>query len=55
LNPKEREYLRTELSIIRHLKHPNIVEVYDICEDREKVYIVMEHVRGGDLLDCIKE
>ncbi len=36
------------------LSHPNIVEVYDVGEDDDKYYIVMEYVHGQTLKSLIK-
>ena len=36
------------------LIHPNIVEVYDICDIGDKHFIVMEYVEGNSLKDNIK-
>jgi serine/threonine protein kinase len=54
LNPKEREFLRTEIAIIKLLNHSNIVQLIDIYEDKLKMYIVLEFVEGGELFDYIK-
>ncbi len=35
--------------------HPNIVSVYDVGEERDMQYIIMEYVRGTDLKRYIKE
>jgi serine/threonine protein kinase len=35
--------------------HPNIVNVFDIGQDRRLYYIVMEHVPGSDLRDLIQK
>ena len=35
--------------------HPNIVTIYDMGEDRNRLYIAMEYVEGQDLRDLIKE
>lgn len=37
------------------LKHPNIVEVYDVGEDNGKYFIVMEYVNGKTLKSLIKK
>lgn len=37
------------------LLHHNIVEVYDVDEEEEQQYIVMEYVKGTDLKKFIKE
>ena len=35
--------------------HPNIVSVYDVGEEKDMQYIIMEYVRGTDLKRYIKE
>lgn len=47
--------LEREKSILRKLKHPNIVELKEIIEDEANniTYIVMEHVSGGDLFSYV--
>ncbi len=37
------------------LSHPNIVNIYDVGEDQEIYYIVMEYVAGKTLKELIKE
>ncbi len=37
------------------LNHPNVVRVYDICNDGDTHYMVMEHVQGTDLYQLTKE
>jgi len=34
---------------ISRIRHPNVAPVTDIYEDRDNVYVVMEHVEGGEL------
>lgn len=46
-----------EAKVVASLRHPNIVEVYDLHADDHGVYIIMEYVRGislGRLVDhCV--
>jgi len=44
-----------ETSIIKSLDHKHIVKMYDIFEDHEHYYVVMELVSGGELFDQIVE
>lgn len=36
------------------LDHPNVVRIYDICNEDDTHYMVMEHVRGTDLYAMVK-
>ena len=49
-----RRFQREALSA-SSLTHPNIVEVYDVGEDNNNYYIVMEYVEGRNLKDLIKK
>ena len=42
-----------EISIMQSLKHENIVELYEVIETSEFVYLVLENVEGDDLLEEI--
>ncbi len=37
------------------LNHPNVVRIYDICNDNNTHYMVMEYVKGQDLYELVKE
>ncbi len=44
----------SEAEIAGQLAHPSIVTVYDVGEDKELTYIVMEYLEGKDLAKYIK-
>ncbi|GFQ93195.1 ribosomal protein S6 kinase alpha-3 [Trichonephila clavata] len=45
-----------EIEILsRHGKHPNIVTLYEAFQDDEYIYLVMELLQGGELLDRIQK
>lgn len=48
------KFLPRELKIIKHLRHPNIVRVFEMFESLEHVYIFMSFCEKGDLLDYIR-
>ena len=48
----EQRMLRTEARILRFISHPNCVELYDVFEERERVYLVMEML-PMDFFDAI--
>lgn len=37
------------------LNHPNVVRIYDICSEADTHFMVMEHVKGADLYDIVKD
>ena len=37
------------MSILRCLKHQNIIELHEVYEDENTVYLVLELLRGGEL------
>lgn len=47
--------LDNEIRVLRKLRHPNIVRLMETFEDKNKVYLVMELVTGGELFDRIVE
>ncbi|KAF6217245.1 hypothetical protein GE061_001599 [Apolygus lucorum] len=47
--------LENEIKVLRRLTHPNIVQLLETFEDRQKVYLIMELVTGGELFDRIVE
>lgn len=44
-----------EASASTALSHPNIVDIYDVGEDKGKHYIVMEYIRGKTLKQLINQ
>ncbi|KAE8663198.1 CBL-interacting serine/threonine-protein kinase 10 [Hibiscus syriacus] len=38
-----------EISVMRLVRHPNIVELYEVMASKTKIYFVMEYVKGGKL------
>jgi serine/threonine protein kinase len=47
---------QTEIESLRKLKHPGIIELYDVyIKSNDKIYIVMELMNGGELFDYVVE
>jgi len=45
--------VRREITIMKALNHKNIVRLYQVLTTSTKIYVVMELVTGGELLDVI--
>jgi serine/threonine protein kinase len=52
--PEVVEMFLTEARISALMSHPNIVDVFDVAEDRGRHYIVMEHIAGRTLTELAK-
>jgi serine/threonine protein kinase len=50
-NPKKRDLIKREIQILRKVKHPNIIELYDVLmdENNDNVYLMLEYCDIGDL------
>ena len=48
------ESIRNENEILRLCQHPNIIKVYDLFENSEYFFIVMEKAEGGDLFSYLE-
>ena len=48
-----RSRLTREIAILRRLRHPNLVVLRDVLASKDKVYVVMEFVAGGELFDRV--
>jgi len=42
-----------EIQIIKIVRHPNIVQLYEIIETSRQLFLIMEYVPGGELFDYI--
>jgi serine/threonine protein kinase len=47
--PKDLVRFRTEAEALARLRHPNIVQIYDVGEAAGRPYFVLEYVAGGSL------
>jgi len=47
--------LRREIKIMKRVNHPNILKLYEVFEDDEEFFLVMELVLGKELFDKIVE
>ncbi|XP_051979379.1 death-associated protein kinase 2 [Xyrauchen texanus] len=50
-----REEIEREVDILQELRHPNIITLHDIFEDRTDMVLILELVSGGELFDFLAQ
>ncbi|XP_076952230.1 CBL-interacting protein kinase 2-like [Bidens hawaiensis] len=48
-------HIKREISVMRLLKHPNIVRLYEVLATKTKIYFILEYVKGGELFDKLSK
>ena len=47
------ERVSREIHILKVVRHPHVVQLYEIIETPKKLYLIMEFASGGELFDYI--
>ena len=56
INKEElKKYIDSEISILKEINHPNIVNLIEVKETEEKLYIVHEYCNGGELYNFLEK
>ena len=42
-----------EISILKNIRHKNIIKLYEVMETPQKIYLIMEYCQGGELFNYI--
>lgn len=50
----QRNFLPRELAIVRTLRHPHIIETYDVFEQNNKIYMILQYAQEGDVLEYVR-
>jgi 5'-AMP-activated protein kinase, catalytic alpha subunit len=48
------DQIKREVSVMKMVRHPNIVQLYEVMATKTKIYFVLEHVRGGELFNKVQ-
>ncbi|XP_057536919.1 CBL-interacting serine/threonine-protein kinase 12 [Amaranthus tricolor] len=46
-------HIKREISILRRVRHPNIVKLFEVMATKSKIFFVMEYVKGGELFNKV--
>ncbi|KAK8453947.1 hypothetical protein SEVIR_5G369600v4 [Setaria viridis] len=47
------EQIKREISIMRLVKHPNVLQLFEVMASKSKIYFVLEYAKGGELFNKI--
>ncbi|RZC46790.1 hypothetical protein C5167_039745 [Papaver somniferum] len=53
LKHKMAEQIRREISTMKLIKHPYVVQLYEVMGSKTKIFIVLEFVTGGELFEKV--
>ena len=48
--PNGKEVVHNEIQVMREVQHPNIMRLYGVYESNNSVYLCLELLKGGQLL-----
>lgn len=55
LSLKDFELLKREIEVLKVCQHPSIIRFYDVFENQDYIYIVMECLKGGDFFTYLSD
>ncbi|XP_048548698.1 CBL-interacting protein kinase 11-like [Triticum urartu] len=47
------EQIKREISVMRLVKHPNVLQLFEVMATKSKIYFVLEYAKGGELFNKI--
>jgi calcium/calmodulin-dependent protein kinase I len=53
LTPEDETALKDEIAVLTELKHPNIIRLYNVFDEKDHYFLVTEVMLGGELFDRI--
>ncbi|KAM3330655.1 hypothetical protein ACQJBY_027054 [Aegilops geniculata] len=53
LKHKMVDQIKREISIMKLVRHPNVVRLHEVLASRKKIFIILEFITGGELFDKI--
>jgi len=55
MSEKQLERARSEIETLKLCQHPNIMRLYEVFENADNIYLVLEYLGGGSLYSFLKE
>ena len=54
VNEKNLMSLQKEIEVLRKIDHPNVIKLYEVYENELYVHLIIEYLKGGELLQLIQ-
>lgn len=55
MQPHELELQKREIEVLKICQHPNVIRLLDVFENPDQIFIVIEHMAGGDLFTYLEK
>ena len=55
MKPETYDMVRNEVEALKLCQHPNIVRLYEVLENEDRIFLVMELLEGGTLRDFVRD
>ena len=52
-DPLSFKRIKLEISILKNIRHKNLIKLYEVMETPQKIYLIMEYCNGGELFNYI--
>ncbi|KAK6912508.1 Protein kinase domain [Dillenia turbinata] len=49
------DQIQREISVMRLVRHPNVVEIKEVMATKTKIFVIMEYVKGGELFKKVSK
>uniref|UniRef100_H3CCK9 non-specific serine/threonine protein kinase n=1 Tax=Tetraodon nigroviridis TaxID=99883 RepID=H3CCK9_TETNG len=53
VGPRARVQVEREIAILKLIEHPHVLKLHEVYENKKYLYLVLEHVSGGELFDYL--
>lgn len=47
------DHIKREIFVMRPVRHPDVVHLYEVMATKAKVYLAMEYLKGGELFNKV--
>ncbi|KUF78658.1 SNF1-related protein kinase catalytic subunit alpha KIN10 [Phytophthora nicotianae] len=47
------ERVAREIKILKRNRHPNVIQLYEVIDSPDRIFLIMEHIDGGEMFEYI--